>query len=253
MHHLGLTRSRNRRDHLLQTPDTFVRTPLPGLLRGTAIVHAAPQMGAGFAMSTIEFEAGGTLEEGPGERFVYVLEGSLFTSEPCFPQLQMLPPAGFAFFPAGFSHRLTAEIATRAVLIEKTHHPLPAAHIRDPHADNTTCVIGYEPGIQATPLHGDAALQVRELLPAAPAFDLAVNTMTYAPGASLAQVEVHYMEHGLLMLEGGGIYRVGDAWYPVEAGDFLWMAPFCPQWFGALGKIPAKYLVYKDFNRHVIA
>ena len=56
------------------------------------------------------------------------------------------------------------------------------------------------------------------------------------------------MEHGLLMLEGGGIYRLGDAWYPVAAGDFIWMAPFCPQWFGALGKQPAKYLIYKDWR-----
>jgi (S)-ureidoglycine aminohydrolase len=63
-------------------------------------------------------------------------------------------------------------------------------------------------------------------------------------------VEIHVMEHGLLMLEGGGIYRLGDAWYPVSAGDFIWMAPFCPQWFGALGKQPAKYLIYKNCNRH---
>jgi len=58
------------------------------------------------------------------------------------------------------------------------------------------------------------------------------------------------MEHGLLMLEGGGIYRLGDAWYPVAAGDFIWMGPYCPQWFGALGKRPAKYLIYKDWRRH---
>jgi hypothetical protein len=44
-----------------------------------------------------------------------------------------------------------------------------------------------------------------------PAFDFAVNTMTYQPGAALSMVEVHIMEHGLLMLEGGGIYRLGDA------------------------------------------
>jgi (S)-ureidoglycine aminohydrolase len=31
------------------------------------------------------------------------------------------------------------------------------------------------------------------------------------------------------------------------------MAPFCPQWFGCLGKQPAKYLIYKDFNRHTLA
>lgn len=253
MQHLGLTRSRNRRDHLLQTPDTFVRTPLPGLTKGLAIVHAAPQMGSAFAMSTVEFEPGGMLREGPGERFVYVLEGSLTAAEPCFPQMQILPHGGFAFFPAGFPHSLAAEVATRAVVIDKQHQVLPAEHRDDPHADHPTCVVGYEPGIEPLPLNGDAGIGVRTLLPISQAFDLAVNTMTYLPGASLAQVEIHYMEHGLLMLEGGGIYRLGDAWYPVEAGDFIWMAPFCPQWFAALGKTPAKYLIYKDFNRHVIA
>jgi len=52
-----------------------------------------------------------------------------------------------------------------------------------------------------------------------------------------------------VMLAGGGIYRLGEAWYPVQAGDFIWMAPYCPQWFGALGKSPAKYLIYKDWDR----
>ena len=50
-------------------------------------------------------------------------------------------------------------------------------------------------------------------------------------------------------VEAGGIYRLGDQWYPVTAGDFIWMGPFCPQWFGAIGKRPAKYLIYKDWNR----
>jgi (S)-ureidoglycine aminohydrolase len=63
-------------------------------------------------------------------------------------------------------------------------------------------------------------------------------------------VEMHVMEHGLFMLDGGGIYRLGESWYPVYAGDFIWMAPYCPQWFGALGKKPARYLIYKDWNRH---
>ena len=57
---------------------------------------------------------------------------------------------------------------------------------------------------------GDDALRVRSLMPDGPPYDFAVNTMTYDPGASLSMVEVHVMEHGLLMLEGGGIYRLGD-------------------------------------------
>ena len=54
-------------------------------------------------------------------------------------------------------------------------------------------------------------------------------------------------------LEGGGIYRLDADWHPVTAGDFIWMGPYCPQWFGALGKTPAKYLIYKDCNRHPLA
>src|ERR1700735_1016300 len=72
-----------------------------------------------------------------------------------------------------------------------------------------------------TPLVGDPALEVRSLIPADPAFDLAVNTMTFQPGATLPVVEMHVMEHGLLMLAGGGIYRLGNQWYPVTAGDFI--------------------------------
>ena len=49
---------------------------------------------------------------------------------------------------------------------------------------------------------GDDALQVRPLVPDTMAFDFAVNTMTYQPGAALSMVEIHVMEHGLLMLEG---------------------------------------------------
>jgi (S)-ureidoglycine aminohydrolase len=35
----------------------------------------------------------------------------------------------------------------------------------------------------------------------------------------------------------------------VAAGDVIWMAPYCPQWFVAMGKSPASYLYYKDVNR----
>src|SRR5882757_7763743 len=75
MHHLGQTRSSHRRDHLLQTPDTFVRATLPGMWHATAIVHAAPAMGAGFTQYTVELEAEGEFELGAAQSFVYVLDG----------------------------------------------------------------------------------------------------------------------------------------------------------------------------------
>ena len=61
MQNLGYTRSSYQRDHLLLTPDTFVRAPLPGMVKCTAIVHAAPAIGARFTQYTAEFEVGGRL------------------------------------------------------------------------------------------------------------------------------------------------------------------------------------------------
>ena len=42
---------------LLQTPDTFIRTPLPGAEGVEFIIHAGPQLGARFTQMTAEFAA----------------------------------------------------------------------------------------------------------------------------------------------------------------------------------------------------
>jgi (S)-ureidoglycine aminohydrolase len=241
MQPLGLTRSANRRDHLLQTPDTFVRAPLPGMTRGTAIVHAAPALGAGFTQYTAELEAGGTLGPTPVQRFVYVIQGA--TELSIAKRKWKLKPGGYAFLPTGCAHFLKATKPSVLAVIEKPYAAIEGVDAPEP-------LVRHESEIATAPLGGDPDLQVAALLPDDPALDFAVNTMTYQPGAALSMVEIHVMEHGLLMLEGGGIYRLGDDWYPVRAGDFIWMAPYCPQWFGALGKAPAKYLIYKDWNRH---
>jgi (S)-ureidoglycine aminohydrolase len=242
MHRLGETRSRRTLDHLLQTPDTFVWAPLPGMKNATACVHAAPVLGAAFTQYTATFEASGTLGPAIGSRLVYVLGGTLeLQAGECHATLGV---GGYCFVPPGLAHTLTSPAAgARAAVIEKQYLSLEG------HA-TPELLIASEGSIPGVPLNGDDALQVRVLLPPDIAHDFAVNTMEYQPGASLSMVEVHVMEHGLLMLEGEGIYRLGDSWYPVTKGDFIWMGPYCPQWFGALGKTPAKYLIYKDWNRH---
>ncbi len=246
---LGQTRSAHRRDHLLQTPDTFVRIALPTIERGLAIVHASAAGGAGFAQYTAELAPTGTLAASAGQRFVYVLEGSAqivptaVTDPPAARSATYSLRAGsYAYLPPGSGATVSAVESLRLAVIEK--HYEAHASLPPPLA-----VFGHADAVAATPLMGDSALEVRALLPDSPSFDFAVNVMTYQPGAALSMVEVHVMEHGLLMLEGGGIYRLGSHWYPVAAGDFIWMAPYCPQWFGALGKRPAKYLIYKDCNR----
>ena len=236
MQQLGQTRSSHQPDHLLLTPDTFVRAPLPGMRKATAVVHVSPARGARFTWYTAEFEPGGTLGHSAEQRFVYVVEGSVEVAG------RALGVNEYAYLPEGCAQPVTARGAARAAVIEKPYRELEGF-------SSPALLINGEAAVEAKALGGDPDLLVRGLLPDQPAFDFAVNTMTYQPGAALSMVEMHVMEHGLLMLEGGGIYRLGDRWYPVTAGDFIWMAPWCPQWFGALGKAPAKYIIYKDWNR----
>ncbi len=244
MHNLGQTRSAQKHNHMLQTPDTFVRTTLPGMKSCAAIVHAGPALGAKFSQHTAEFESAGELGGTPAQRFVYVLEGRLRVEVEG--RKSELEARGYAYLPEGVSHRVVAARTSRAVVIEKSYQPLAST-------DPPRAIISSEDAISSQALNNDANLHVKCLLPDAVPFDFAVNTMVYQPGAALSMVEMHIMEHGLLMLEGGGIYRLGDSWYPVTAGDFIWMGPWCPQWFGALGKVPAKYLIYKDANRHPLS
>lgn len=240
MYQLGETRSASAPNHALHTPETFVRAPLPGLTKATAIVHTSPRAGAGFMQCTVEFEPGGEAGPAAAQRFVYVLEGAVTVN--AGRKRNSIKAGGYGYLPAG-QGSIKADLAARVVLIEKAYHPLSGTKSPGP-------IFGDEESVPAESLGGDPWLTVRKLLPDDPAFDFAVNTMAYQPGASLPMVEIHVMEHGLLMLEGGGIYRLDDRWYPVAAGDFIWMGPYCPQWFGALGKVPAKYLIYKDWNRH---
>jgi (S)-ureidoglycine aminohydrolase len=244
VHNLGQTRSSQQANHLLLTADTFVRTTLPGMKACSAIVHISPAAGARFTQYTAEFEASGELGNTAAQRFVFVLDGGVKVE--VAGKSTELGMRGYAYLPQGLAHRVIGTNKSRVTVIEKPYQLLDS--VAPPRF-----IASSEDAVESHSLEDDPGLQVKCLLPDEMSFDFAVNTMVYQPGAALSMVEMHVMEHGLIMLEGGGIYRLGDCWYPVTAGDFIWMAPWCPQWFGAIGKVPAKYLIYKDFHRHPLA
>lgn len=91
--------------------------------------------------------------------------------------------------------------------------------------------------------------KLRKLLPGDASYDFNIHVMDFEPGEYLNVKEVHYNHHGLWMREGRGIYRLADDWHPVSAGDAVYMAPFVPQWYGALGDARTRYILFKDTNR----
>ncbi|HEY2882454.1 MAG TPA: (S)-ureidoglycine aminohydrolase [Pirellulales bacterium] len=248
----GTTRSRVASNFALITPDTHVNSPLVGWKNASAVIHIAPEMGARFTQYTATLEQG-AVSARPGEgveRFMFVLEGTITLDAEG--KSRKLGVGEFAFIPCNTQHQISTEAgaksnttgkpAARLAIFEKRYQPgggtMPPIYI------------GNQKNAAGEPFQGDPALRLQTLLPIEPAFDMAVNVFTFDPGGHLPLVEIHVMEHGLLMLDGAGVYRLGDDHYfPVQTGDVIWMASYCPQWFVAMGKQPARYLYYKDIHR----
>ncbi|HUO10988.1 MAG TPA: (S)-ureidoglycine aminohydrolase [Phycisphaerae bacterium] len=243
----GVTRSKVTSRYALLTQDTFVPSvlPAPHWTATRGVVQISPAMGARF----LQYEAHLTVESighsaAAGiQRLVYVLDGQLHVH--LGKGKKTLRPGGFAYLPVGTEYQLRAPKHARVLVIEKMYGRLAGTNTPEP-------MIGHESEKKAGAFLGDEALQLKLLLPDVPAMDMAVNIFEYAPGGTLPQVEIHVMEHGLMMLEGAGVYRLGDEWFPVQAGDVIWMAPYCEQWFVAMGKRPARYIYYKDVNRNAL-
>src|SRR5208282_4588713 len=122
VHNLGQTRSSQQPNHLLLTPDTFVRTALPGMKACVAIVHVGSAVGANFTEYTAEFEAGGELGPIMAQRFLFVLDGHLNVEVDG--RKNELGIGGFAYLPEDVPHCVKASKASRAVVIEKLYQPL---------------------------------------------------------------------------------------------------------------------------------
>ncbi|CAI5944391.1 unnamed protein product, partial [Closterium sp. NIES-65] len=95
-------------------------------------------------------------------------------------------------------------------------------------SEGLAVVVGQTHKQPILPVPGEV-FALRKLLPSTIAYDFNIHIMDFEPGEFLNVKEVHYNQHGLLLLEGRGIYRLADSWYPVQAGDAIWMAPFVPQ------------------------
>ncbi len=245
MKHLGVTRSALHASHAVITPETFVRTTLAEWPGSAIVLHIAPVIGLGarFVQYTAEMPAGAKAAESPQgyQRFAFVLRGEVEVQ--VGGETRTLKDYDYVFLPAGQAHTLEAKSDARVAVFEKPYQRAEGVAAPSVYWGNERENPGYE-------FEGDDHLIARKLLPDAPEYDFMVSTMSFAPGATLPYAEIHYMEHGLLMLEGEGLYKLQQQYYPVTRGDVIWMGAYCPQWYGALGRTWSKYLLYKDMNRH---
>jgi (S)-ureidoglycine aminohydrolase len=238
------SRARVERNWAVLPPEGVAVSALPEWQGTVAKVLAAPAMGAGFAQYDLALEPrGGTEGDLPAgvEAFLYLFEGAVRCD--VNGTGHTLEPGGFVYMRPGSRFAVTAGRASQLLWLKKRFAPLDGA---EPHD-----VVGNERQMPGETYMGIEGVLLKTLLPADRSFDMAMNIFTFPPGAALPVIETHVMEHGLVMLEGQGVYYLGSEWLEVLEGDFIWMGPYVPQSFYATGPTPARYIYYKDVNRDV--
>lgn len=228
--------------------DGLVNNVVPGFENTNISILGTPRLGASFSDFIAEFLEGGKNTLGFGgkgiETFVYVVSGKLLVSDS--EESHELTEGGYAYFPV--NEKMYFENAqsepTEAFLYQRKYESIEGhqAHKVIGNRDEHT-PIQYE---------GMEDVLLWNLLPADDlGFDMNMHILEFQPAASHGYIETHYQEHGAYLLTGKGMYNLDNNWYPVEKGDYIFMAAYTPQAAYATGRHePLSYVYSKDANRN---
>jgi (S)-ureidoglycine aminohydrolase len=238
-------------NYAFMPPEGVLVSRLPHFAKTIARILAAPVLGAQFAQYLLEIEpGGGTLtpfaEDGV-QHFYYGLSGGAgFAIGDA--AASSFNPGSFAYVPGGtpFSLRNDSDAPVRVLGLRKRYEPVSGLAVPEP-------ILSHRDAVPLTNHTGMEGRGFQFLLPYGDMrFDFEMNLMWFKPGAFFPDVETHVMEHGLYMMEGQGLYFLGQDWHEIWAGDFIWMGGYCPQQFYPTGFGDACYLLYKNVNRDVV-
>ena len=239
----ALTRSVVHRNHAIISPDGYINSKVPGWDNCTVNVIINEQMGANLCQTLITANKGCELKGKTvkSQIFFYIISGK--SDVTVNEEKKVLKNGEFIYIPVGKNYHFSKiSEGTQILTFHKEYQPLKGFATPE-------TIFGDSQNVPAPDYLGDSALRLQVLLPDDLSFDMAVNIFTYDSGGHLPMVETHIMEHGLMYLQGQGVYMLDQKWYPIKKGDSIWMAPYCQQWFTAMGKEPAVYIYYKNVNR----
>ncbi|MFN2235480.1 MAG: (S)-ureidoglycine aminohydrolase [Anaerolineales bacterium] len=237
-------RSRNKPgEYMLLPRGNRVEHKLPHFQGVDAQVLTTPQIGALFVEHELLIQPNGGSAKPKSEdleQFFFVLEGEIdFELEG---KKQKMVEGGFCWLPPKntFQFINKGDSLSRVVWVRRRYEEVEGISIPDP-------IFANEKDVPAKPVdtYMEQHLTPYEDL----AFDLGINLQVFDPGVYFSFVESHVMEHGLYMLYGRGVYWLNGEYIEVQKDDYIYMAPWCPQFFYATGWDKSAYLLYKDVNR----
>lgn len=245
--------SRNR---ALTKPGQYIILPraarvlstIPNFAHTQAQVMTTPVLGARFTeYELLVHPGGGTVEpiQDEFEHFLFVIEGAVtFTLNG---EDHAFTTGGFAWLPPGSRFALAngSDALTRMLWLRRRYEPVAGIPVPAP-------IVANEKDVAAMP---EDTYVEKHLIPYDDdlGFDMAFNLLIFQPGIYFSFVESHIMEHGLYMLDGRGVYYLNGDYLEVQKDDYIYMAPYCPQFFYATGWETGRYILYKDINRDYVA
>jgi len=218
---------------------------LPGFNGGVlAQVLATPQHGAKFVEHELLVEVNGGTEKPRDEafeQFFFILEGEIEFGY-AGGKLTRMGRGNFCWLPPNFAYQFTnkGSALSRVVWIRRRYEEAPGITLPAP-------ILAHESDVTANPT--DTYMEQHLTPYEGLGFDMGINLQVFEPGVYFSEVEAHVMEHGLYMVEGRGLYWLNHDLIEVVKDDFIYMAPYCPQFFYATGWEKSAYLLYKDVNR----
>lgn len=220
-----------------------VHHQLPGFRGVLAQVLATPQQGARFVEHELYVEVGGGTSvprDENLEQFLFVVEGAVTLD--VGGATHRLIEGGYCWLPPRAPYGFTNEgqVPSRVIWIRRRYEAIAGVAIPDP-------IIAHESDVPACPT--DTYMEQHLTPYEQMGFDMGINLQVFDPGVYFSFVEAHVMEHGLYMLQGQGLYWLNRDLIEVQKDDFIYMAPYCPQFFYATGWKKSAYLLYKDVNR----
>ena len=237
-------------EYAVLPPEGRVFNVIPNFEGFKMTILASPKMGASFVQYIAEVAPGASTTKtfgGDGiETFVFFLDGEGELTVNIGNEEKKLTQGGYAFAPAdlGINMKNKSEGTMRILLYKQIYIPLEGKSAR--------IVFGNVNDIKERIYDDMENVFITDLLPVEIGFDMNMHILSFEPDGCHPFVETHVQEHGAYLMQGQGIYLLGDEWVQVMKEDFIWFGPFMQQAVYTTGRERLTYIYSKDCNRDVI-
>ncbi|WP_263081517.1 (S)-ureidoglycine aminohydrolase [Endozoicomonas sp. Mp262] len=231
-------------------PEGRVINVIPGIEGCELSIVGSPKIGCSFVQYVGKVKAEGQTTkpfaaESGIESFIYVIDGEGELKVTIGGESKTLSAGGYAYIPdnKALEFANTGRDEVRILLYKQRYIP---AEGMQPYT-----VFGNVHDIQEDNYMGLPQVWIKDLLPVDINFDMNFHVLSFDPGGCHPFIETHVQEHGAYLLEGEGIYLLGQDWVQTVAEDFIWFGPFTQQACYGTGDSRFTYIYSKDCHRDV--